>query len=444
MKILLVSHFFPPDHNTGAVIRTLGYALALKNRNHDVQVLCAGRWGEGRSYWNGILDDEYMGVSVRRLCFNWTRAPDPNLYLYDNPVVERFLDEWIEELQPDIVHIVSCLSLSASVIRAVRAHGLPLVIHLVDFWFLCPRVTLVRKDGTMCDGQTSALECLRCNLYGTKAQALVEGLLSDRLASHFQTWVSKHPFISKRPGLCGMAFDMEHRKSLLPIMLNLANHVIAPSSHLRVVYESCGVKKPIEVVHSGHDLNWLSNYRGKSPSSKLRFGYIGQISSTKGVDLLISAYNLAGLDGLASLSIYGDLNQYPDFSKKLLETAKEYPNIRFKGRFPHEQLAEVLAEIDVLVVPSQWSENNPRVIQEAFSTKTPVIATDVGGISEFVQHGVNGLLFGLGDVSGLSILMRRIVSEPGLLDHLRMLIPKVKSMVEEIDRLEDIYEEYIG
>jgi glycosyltransferase involved in cell wall biosynthesis len=118
--------------------------------------------------------------------------------------------------------------------------------------------------------------------------------------------------------------------------------------------------------------------------------------------------------------------------------------IKFNGAFPHEHLGEILSQIDVLVVPSQWHENNPRVIQEAFASKTPVIASNVNGISEFIQHEINGLLFERNDVADLAHQLRRVITEPDLLEHLRAGIPRVKCIEEEVEELMEIYGELIN
>ena len=133
MKILLISHFFPPNHTAGAEKRALGYALGLQQLGHEVQVVCAGDWDTGKNAWNGHTDEEYQGIPVRRVHLNWTAAPDPNRYLYDNPLVEAHLQNWLEDWKPDIVHIISLLTLSASVIRAVKKKRLPVVFTLTDF-----------------------------------------------------------------------------------------------------------------------------------------------------------------------------------------------------------------------------------------------------------------------------------------------------------------------
>jgi len=146
------------------------------------------------------------------------------------------------------------------------------------------------------------------------------------------------------------------------------------------------------------------------------------------------------------LVIYGDVNKDPGYMTELktIMEKKANANIEFLGSFSHELLGETLASIDLLVVPSQWQENNPRVIQEAFASKTPVIASNVGGISEFVEHEKNGLLFDRGDVEELTAQLLRIVDEPSLLNQLRSGIQAVKSISEEISEFEEIYKDLIA
>ena len=97
----------------------------------------------------------------------------------------------------------------------------------------------------------------------------------------------------------------------------------------------------------------------------------------------------------------------------------------------------------MLIVPSLWHENNPRVIQEAYAGKTPVIASDVGGISEYVEHGSNGFLFKRGDASDLSLLISQIMDDPSQIGQLSANLPEVKSMQQEMDEIEAIYQQLI-
>jgi glycosyltransferase involved in cell wall biosynthesis len=81
----------------------------------------------------------------------------------------------------------------------------------------------------------------------------------------------------------------------------------------------------------------------------------------------------------------------------------------------------------------------PLIIYEAFATKTPVIATDLGGMAEAIQHGATGLLFERGDAGDLARQLRRVIEEPGLLDSMKRQIPPVKTIAEEVNELEAIY-----
>ena len=96
-------------------------------------------------------------------------------------------------------------------------------------------------------------------------------------------------------------------------------------------------------------------------------------------------------------------------------------------------------DLDVLVVPSRWYENAPGVIFEAFAAGMPVIATDLGGMSEFVKPGKNGLLFALDDAEDLAGRLRALIEERGLLERLRAGIKPVKGVGEYAGELIELY-----
>ena len=79
------------------------------------------------------------------------------------------------------------------------------------------------------------------------------------------------------------------------------------------------------------------------------------------------------------------------------------------------------------------------MIFEAFAAGVPVVATDLGGMSEFVRPEKDGLLFGLEDSGDLARQLRRLIEEPGLLGRLRAGIRPVKTVQENVDELETLY-----
>ena len=440
MKILFVSNGFPPHRWAGTETYSAAMANELSRQNHTVHILCVGRWNEGQEYWQGFEDSISDGVQVRRIHLNWMKAPSPFRYLYDNHVVGNHVAVLLEQLQPDVVHVTSCETVSASVLYEVRKAGIPSVISLTDFWFLCPRITLLHSDGSNCSGRTTGWECLRCQLFNAKAYRWPRRVLPERLVSVALLMVSRFPPVNRQRGLRGMAGNMEHRKAFLQQALSWPDIRVTASSFVREVYVQNGVTAPIKVQAYGHDLSWLRNYAGKTYSPGTRIGFIGQITPSKGVHLLLQACAALpnDLKGKFCLSIYGNMRDNDQYCSRLRALAGSMDNVHFCGTYSHEDSYEVFANLDVLVVPSLWYDF-PLIIHEAFATKTPVIATNLGGMAENVANEVSGLLFERGDVAALSSQLRRIITEPELLQRLQAGIQPVKTIEEEINEMEAIY-----
>lgn len=441
MRILFLCHFFPPTHAFGAENYTFNLAKALLHKGHDVQVLCVGTWDRGEHYWNGFTDELVEGIQVRRLHLCWYLSPDPNGYLYNNPVTANHLRDWLVQVQPDVVHITSCYTLSASVIQVCKNVGLPVVITLVDFWFICPSLHLLHSDGDLCTGNTTPWQCLRCLMYGAKAYRWPARLFPDSVLDPVLSAISRTSTINRQRGLRGIALNMVERKSFLSRQLQQVDAILAPSKFIAVIHSTIINDLPIRIQTHGHDLSWLSaSETPEKTRDTLRFCYIGQIDPIKGVHILIDAFIKLNLANGIELNIWGGLTESP-YVAYIQEIVSGLNHIHLRGRFLRLNLAAVLAEADILVMPSLWYENSPLVIQEAFAANVPVIASNSGGMAEFIQHDVNGLLFERGDADDLARQLLRIINEPGLLGRLQSGIPPVKDVEQELYELLAIYEQ---
>ena len=110
---------------------------------------------------------------------------------------------------------------------------------------------------------------------------------------------------------------------------------------------------------------------------------------------------------------------------------------------PFKNVGDPYSSIDVLVVPSVTFEGYGLVVQEAFATKTPVIASNIGALNESVEHMKNGLLFEVGNSDDLARKMRMIVENPILLCQLERNAPHVKSVEQNAKEIEEVYEEVV-
>jgi glycosyltransferase involved in cell wall biosynthesis len=118
-------------------------------------------------------------------------------------------------------------------------------------------------------------------------------------------------------------------------------------------------------------------------------------------------------------------------------------SVSFLGTFPNDQLGAVMEEIDVLVVPSRWYENTPLVMQSALATLTPLIVTDLGGMSELVKHGENGLLFKLNDYQSLLQQLTAVLEDRDLLPKFASNIKPERTVGQMVDDIESVYEEVL-
>lgn len=441
MKVLFAAHQFFPEHYAGTEVLTLGLAKQLKARGHEPYVFAAKRSIPGNDIRPGEIEDyEFEGVPVRRVGRPEEGFSRPYRLDYENETMARRAREYVREIEPDIVHAMHFQGLSASVIPAFKECGAPLVYTATDFWTVCPVVDLRRHDGVMCTGPelTHCIRCIATRYPRSRAKAVIDRTpdTAIRVAGRLS-----------RTRLSGLSHQLRQIKALeeradhIGEKLKLVDHVIAPTQLTRELLLAGGTgAENIEVSHYGLDTSDIEGApRNRNVPPPLRVGFIGTLAPHKGCDILIRAFRSLPPELEAKLTIYGNLQRFGAFVKRIHGLAGGDERITFAGTFPPEQIGRVLSEMEVLVVPSRWYENTPLVVYSAFAAKTPVVATDLGGLSEVVRHEENGLLFELENVRDLSRQLRCLGEEPGLLEKLRDGIGSVKTVEENVDELERLY-----
>ena len=139
--------------------------------------------------------------------------------------------------------------------------------------------------------------------------------------------------------------------------------------------------------------------------------------------------------GRAILKIYGSTEDFPAYSSELKQLTAHQKFIEFCGVFHNSRIAEVLADLDALVVPSLWYENTPLVIYSAQAARCPVVASDFPGISEVVRDEVNGILFEAGNPKALARQLSRLIDEPGFAGQLSANFQQPKSTSRYVDEM---------
>jgi len=436
LRVLQVIHSFPPDTMAGSELYTLQLSQALRRRGHHVAVIARRapedlpEDSQGREF--SVERDEYEGIDVWRVVNRV--QPDRLERSYDEPRALAPLREVLLAERPDVVHIQHLLHHSIGIIDLCRELAIPTVLHGHDYFAICPRVQLVRPDGTLCEGARGA-ECFLCvheralsQIDRLGRQELEAPECVDRLERDVDHWF----------GLASMRKRPERfARALGDVGLFLCPSRFLRDRHLgslelareRVVFSPYGQRKPTQ----------LPDARTRSAGDPVRFAFVGTLSAHKGVRVAIEAFGQLD-DPHATLDIHGAFEPREDsYHARLEELAHGTARLRFHGRFDGSRVAEIYRDVDVLIVPSVWYENSPLVLMEAAQFGIPCLVSDLGGMAEWISDGQDGLHFRVGDAADLCHKMRRFLDEPGLLEELAPRADRVKDMEVSAAELEFVY-----
>ncbi len=447
MRIIYVLHQFFPRHITGTETYTLEVAKSMAGKNYQTSILCYEHSHFQGIPDQGILDDQYQGLKIKRFCYNLKLSPNPIFYEYYNPVIGEWARKYFKEVRPDLVHFTHSAFLSSSVIEAAISLRIPTILTLTDFWFLCPRMQLLKDNLELCQGQIQATNCLDCyfSSFFTPYNRLSKYLPFFVQKELFKTshFFMKNIFNWQKNEKNSSLYAALNRGNFLKSVLNKVDIVIAPSKSLKEIYVINGISEDkLTYIPFGINTAWAEGLIRKK-SDRIRLGFIGTMSRHKGCDVLIRAFRDISSPNLA-LKIYGDVNQFPDYGKELIRLSRGDKRIEFLGTFPNDNVGKIFSQLDILVVPSVWYENTPLVVYSALATKTPIIATNLGGLAEVVKEKENGFLFEKGDVEGLKRLIEKILEQPQLIKELEDNIKPVKTVQDNVFELEKIYRELIS
>lgn len=441
-KVTIITPHYPPKHLGGTELLARKLAMWLRNQGADVEVICIEEVAHGQHDDIAAKCEQFGDVLVHRLYPTYSRKGLPIQYRYDHPGIRAYLMQNVVSSSPDLLHLISGYLITAAAIEVGVTLNIPTVTTVTDYWFVCPRINLIRSNGQPCGGPYSALDCTRCILGESRRFRMPEQIFPG-VADRLWRLIGKSRAFNRRIPLYQ---ELLRRQRYLLSTLDRANAIIIPTDSLRSRLIHAGVNDRFHLCRHGilaEDLGIDAKHLS-SQSPHVRFGFMGQVLFSKGVDILIYAFRqLVDIYPGIELSIWGGLGSQPQYVQQLRKISAGVPNIHFYGRYESDQVGTILRDIDVLVVPSRWPEIGPFVILEAFATKTPVVATRIGNMMELVEHEVNGLLFELDSVEDLKRQMARFLQEPELRERMRARISPARTHEEEMDDNWQVYSQLI-
>jgi glycosyltransferase involved in cell wall biosynthesis len=445
MRIVHVVQGMPPENLGGTEMYAAHLAGALRCRGHEAQVFTRVNDPHRPEY--AVDTVSYDGLPVTRINNTFTRLKT-FAHSYLNPIVAQGFGKFLDRVSPEIIHFHHLMYLSTTCIQEAAQRGTPVVMTLHDYWLICQRGRFLKPDLSQCAGQ-SGEGCARCFVY----------LLSGRLTPLYQQlrpvpgkhlwlrdWLRRTyaKYVTLHSPSVEACQQIAQRMAHIHEICRMVSLFLAPSRFLRDQFLAFGI--PAEkILFSEYGMSPLIPHTGKIrlPGAHVVFGYIGVVDPVKGVHHLVEA--VAPLTG-AELRIYGgeaDYAPYPDRAQFLAQL-RGSPHIRMMGRYDNQELGRILSEVDVVVVPSIWYENAPLVIREAFLARKPVVTAAFGGMQEWVQEGVNGLLFRPRDVADLRRVLEQFVADPTLVAKLSRHFPPVRSIADDAAAMEAHYQSLLN
>lgn len=355
MKILLINKFLYPKG--GDAISTLNTGKILSENGHEVIF-----WGmdhpnnppyQFSEYFISNVDyDEANGDSSKVLAaFN---------ILYSLEAKKK-MAALLDRVKPDVVHLNNFAhQISPSILDVIKKHHLPTVMTMHDYKMVCPAYSML-ANGETCEN------CQGGQFYHCVINRCTKGSLLKSLVNVAEMY-------------------LHHR------ILNIYDKIdlyISPSRFLKDKVEKMGLKGKVVYLPNCVD---LTRFDPAYEWQERSIAYVGRLSHEKGVETLINA--VRDIKNLR-LNIIGDgpLKAYLE-EKILVENIK---NVKFIGYKKSLALHDEIRQVMFMVIPSEWYENNPLTVIEAFALGKPVVGSRIGGIPELVMDWETGFTYIPGD-----------------------------------------------
>ncbi|NEU12667.1 glycosyltransferase [Methylobacterium sp. BTF04] len=363
-RVLLVNVYFPPQTLGGAthVLRdNVDHFLDHAGDRFEFAVAAIDADGEV-PYRTRV--DGYRGVPVYRI-----GAPRERNMIWRpfNPMMRAPFEELLDRFEPDLVHFHCVQRLTATVVEAVRARGLPYFVTLHDAWWISDFQFLVDEIGQ------------------------VHSPSPDPIADAIDPALNPVESIGRRFSLARL--------------LNGADALLAVSETFKELYRQAGHPETRAVPNGVPVLPVVA--RRPSKTGRVRLGQIGGRTTHKGATLIESVLRANDFRNLTLTIVDHACNA--DYEG--METWGTTP-VRIIGFVPHEEIANVYADLDVLLAPSIWPESFGLVTREARAAGLWVVASDRGAIGESIREDVDGFRIDVSSPAGLLDVLKQIDARP--------------------------------
>ncbi|MGH8323203.1 MAG: glycosyltransferase, partial [Steroidobacteraceae bacterium] len=276
--------------------------------------------------------------------------------------------------RPDICHAHNIYHhLSPAILGLLKDRGVPTVLTLHDLKIACPAYTMLAPDG-ICE------RCRRGRVYNVLLHRCVKGSMA--LSAVVMIEAALHRLIGS--------------------YRNCVARFVVPSRFFIEKLAQWGFEESL----FAHVPNFVDAARYQPRYAPGRaFVYFGRLSREKGLATLVRAAAQARCP-LVMVGAGPQLEELRTLAQQL------HADTMFLGYLRGAALQEAVRNARAVVLPSEWYENAPMGVLEAYALGKPLIGARIGGIPELIREGLTGRTFVSGDVESLTAALREFADRP--------------------------------
>jgi glycosyltransferase involved in cell wall biosynthesis len=366
LRILVLSAFYPPNAFGGYEVECSGVVDRLAEK-HRVTVLTSAGGAATAGTATTVRDE------LTRLTQDARGARRAPLASLRGAALARAALAG----KPDVIYVWNGSSVAQATIRVLADSGIPLAFRICEHWFggLFTRDQYMRELIPAERGPARAAWAAGCRLLNTLPALRLEPTAPVRAAI---SWNSE-----------------------------AIRRMVQTPAFVEPVLERIGHSVP------RHGDLYASIERDPAPEREIVF--LGRVTAYKGVSVAIEALALLRSEHSleARLVVVGPEDAaYGQEMRSLAERLGVAASVTWRGQLGPEDAVRAVARAHAMIVPSIWQEPFPLVTIEGALARVPLVASDVGGISEGMHDEEHALLFDGGDAEGAARALARTFTEP--------------------------------
>jgi glycosyltransferase involved in cell wall biosynthesis len=434
MKIIQVPFCSLPDAIGGTEVYVATLAKDLQKLGFETVIAAPGEHA---------AEYKIDGLRVRRFPTTVAVEDIADLYGSGDATAAAAFATILDDEKPDLVHLHAFTrAVSTKLIEACGARDIATVFTYHTPTVSCQRGTLMHMGRVSCDGKLDVVRCTSCTLHGLGVPEIFANLLG-----YLPQKAGARLGAAGQRGKAWTALRMSHLMALRHAaffdMMRRVDHIVAVCDWARDVLITNGIsRKTISVVR--HGIVVPSSYDQTAVTERrdhIHIAFMGRFDQCKGLHILVDALmQLPRLPIRLDVFAVSQSDANRRYANRILKRAKGDPRITVREPLNSGEVIKALRAYDYLAVPSQWMETGPLVVLEAFAAGIPVIGSGIGGLSELVRDGVDGLLVVPSSSAGWKKVLVRIATNPDLRKRLKRAVRAPKDSTEVAAAMAALYE----